>query len=83
MVMTTMLRNFKETGYPFLLRQRQIFFANIKDLALSDLAMAATSALVVPLNVLYSSGPRWLAWRKGGIWIQSIFQAVWLFYWVE
>lgn len=83
MVLTTMLRNFKETGYPFLFRQRQLFLENIGDLALSDLTMSATSALVVPLNMLYSSGPRWLQWTKGGIWIQSIFQAGWLLYWVE
>jgi len=82
-VITTMLRNLKETGYPFLLRQRQIFVANLLDLAMSDLAMTASSMLVVPLNVLYSNGPNWLAWRKGGVWVQSGFQAVWLLCWVK
>ena len=83
MVITTMLRNMKESGTPFQLRQRQLFLENIYELAASDLAMAASTALSLPLHMLYASSDGWLRWRKGGIWIQSVYQVAWLVYWVD
>lgn len=83
MVISTVLRNLKETGLPFRLRQRQVFLENIYELAFSDLALAASAALILPLHKLYASSSGWLRWKSGGIWVQSIFQAVWFFYWIE
>jgi hypothetical protein len=83
LVITTMLRNVKETGYPFVFRQRQLFVENIFEMAVSDAAMATTTLLTVPLHKLYASSTGWLRWKKGGVWVQTIFQAAWLVYWVE
>lgn len=83
MVITTVLRNLKETGYPFVFRQRQLLVENIWELALSDLMMAGSTAVSLPLHKLFASSNRWLSWKRGGIWVQSIVQAAWLVYWVE
>lgn len=83
MVITTMLRNIKETGYPFQMRQRKVFLENIWEMALSDLAMTASAALVLPLHKLYARSKGWLRWKNGGMWVQSAFQCGWLAYWIE
>lgn len=83
MVITTGLRNFKETGSPFPFRQRTIFFQNIWEMAISDAVMTATTLLNLPLHKLYAEGPEIFRWRKGGMWVQSAFQTVWLAYFVE
>lgn len=83
MVITTILRNVKETGYPFLFRQRQLFVENIWEMAISDLAMTASTFLCLPLHKLYATSSGFMRWKRGGKWIQSLFQAAWLFYWVE
>lgn len=83
MCITTMLRNMKETGYPFQLRQRETFMANIWEMAFSDAVMSATTLVNLPLQKLYASSKGWLRWGSGGRWVQTVFQAAWLFYWVE
>jgi len=83
MCITTMLRNLKETGYPFQLRQKETFLENIWEMALSDAIMSATAMLTLPLHKLYANSKGWLRWKSGGKWVQTVFQAAWLFYWVE
>ena len=83
MCITTMLRNFKETGYPFQLRQRQTFVENIWEMAISDAIMSSSTLLTLPLHKLYATSKGWLRWKTGGKWVQAVFQAAWLFYWVE
>lgn len=83
LVITTAVRNFRETGYPFPFRQRAIFVQNIWELAFSDAAMAASTLLNLPLHKLYAEGPSIFRWSRGGMWIQSLFQTVWFVYWVE
>ena len=83
MVMTTMLRNFKETGFPFLFRQRHVFLENIWSMTLSDLAMTASTVLCLPVQKLYLRSSGILRWGKAGIWIQSAFQAGWLLFWTS
>jgi len=83
MCITTMLRNLKETGYPFQLRQKATFLENIWEMALSDAIMSATTMVTLPLHKLYASSKGWLRWKAGGKWVQAVFQAAWLFYWVE
>lgn len=83
MCITTMLRNLKETGYPFQMRQKETFLENIWEMALSDAIMSATTVLTLPLHKLYANSKGWLRWKTGGKWIQAVFQAAWLFYWVE
>lgn len=82
MVITTMLRNLRETGYPLSLRQWGLFKANIWELALSDLLMTASTALSLPMHKLYKDSKGWLKWNRGGIVVQSLLQAVWLLFWV-
>lgn len=83
MCITTMLRNMKETGYPFQMRQKQTFVENVWEMAFSDAIMSATTLVNLPLHNLYANSKGWLRWSKGGKWVQAIFQAAWLFYWVE
>jgi len=83
MVISTMLRNLKETGYPLSIRQWGLFTENVWELGLSDGAMVASAALSLPLHKLYSNSSRIFRWSRLGMVIQSIFQAVWLAFWVE
>lgn len=82
MGITTMLRNMRETGYPFAFRQRNAFLENIWELAPADLTMTASTALCLPLHKMYAKSPGVLQWKRAGIYIQSAFQATWLLYWV-
>ncbi|KIW01221.1 uncharacterized protein PV09_07265 [Verruconis gallopava] len=83
MVITTMLRNWKETGSLFNISQLDLFTENIWELALSDLLMASSIMLSLPLHKLYANSTGMLRWSKGGIAVQSLFQAAWLSYWVS
>lgn len=83
MVVTTMLRNIQDTGYPMRLQVWKLLSANVWELAFSDLAMLVTSATVLPLHKLYRSGPKWLRWTRGGLVIQSIGEALWLALWIK
>ncbi|KAJ5084507.1 Sterol O-acyltransferase [Penicillium alfredii] len=83
MVVTTALRNIKDTGYPLRVWVWSLLTANVYEMALSDLAMVVTSGLVLPLHRLYRSGPRWLQWSRGGMVVQSISEALWLFLWIN
>lgn len=83
MVVTTVLRNIKDTGYPLRVRVWSLLSANVWELGLSDLAMVASSALVLPLHRLYRKGPKWLQWAHGGMIIQSIGEVLWLAVWIK
>ncbi|KAI9785151.1 MAG: hypothetical protein M1839_000789 [Geoglossum umbratile] len=78
-----MLRNIKDTGYPMRNKIWSLFTVNMWQLALSDIVMVATTVVSLPLHLLYRSSDGWLQWRKGGITIQSLFQAAWLAFWVS
>ncbi|KAF2455959.1 MBOAT, membrane-bound O-acyltransferase family-domain-containing protein [Lineolata rhizophorae] len=83
MVITAMLRNVKETGYPLLFKQWPLFTENIVELALSDFGMVASTVLSLPLHKLYRSSQGPLRWSRGGMVVQSIYQAIWLGFWVN
>ena len=80
MVFTTMLRNMKETGRPFSFRQWDRLTANIWELAGVDAVLSASTFLVLPLHHVFKKGG-FLAWEKGGMWVQSAFQLTWLSFW--
>ncbi|KAL9063700.1 MAG: hypothetical protein Q9157_008124 [Trypethelium eluteriae] len=82
MCITAMLRNMKETGYPLTIRQWSLFTENIWEMGLSDALMVASTAISLPLHKMYMGSAGALRWRRGGIVIQSLFQAVWLSFWV-
>lgn len=83
MVITTMLRNMKETGYLLSFRQWDLFTANVWELAFSDWAMASSTALSLPMHRVFKASKGWLRWNRGGILVQSIYQAMWLLFWVR
>jgi hypothetical protein len=80
MVLTSMLRNMTETGYPFQIRQWALFKEKIVELGLVDGAMVFSTALSLPLQRLFLSKSA-LRWNTSGMAIQSIFQAIWLAFW--
>lgn len=82
MVITTMLRNIKDTGYPMRIKIWSLFTENTWQMALSDLAMVASTAVSLPLHRMFRSKNRLLQWHWGGMVIQSIYQVVWLVFWI-
>lgn len=82
MVVTTVLRNIKDTGYPLRVRVWNLLSANVWALGLSDLAMVVTSGLVLPFQKLFRTRGL-LRWRRGGMVLQSLFEAGWLCLWVN
>ncbi|KAL3477922.1 MBOAT, membrane-bound O-acyltransferase family-domain-containing protein [Aspergillus californicus] len=82
MVVTTALRNIKDTGYPL----RDIVWgqltANVWSMGFSDIAMVLTSGLAIPLHYLFRTSGL-LRWERGGIVLQSIFEAIWLGVWIK
>ncbi|KAL8696083.1 MAG: hypothetical protein Q9224_002980 [Gallowayella concinna] len=83
MVITTMLRNIKDTGFPFRVGVWALLTERVWQLALTDLAMIASTTLSLPLHKLFRKSKGWLWWEKGGMPIQSIYQAAWLALWIN
>lgn len=81
MVITSMLRQVKETGYPFQIRQWNLFREKIWELGLVDGAMVGSTAVALPLQKLFLNGKGPLRWSQLGMAIQSIYQVVWLSFW--
>ena len=82
MVITTVLRNLKETGKFFTFRQWPLFTQNIIELAVSDVIMCSSTVVSLPLHLVFKESKAWLMWRQGGMIIQSLFQAAWLLFWI-
>jgi sterol O-acyltransferase len=83
MVITTCLRNIKETGRPFRFQVYALLSRNVVSLGLSDAAMVASTALSLPIQRFVRGQTGIFRWRRTGIWLQSIFQILWLTLWVE
>ncbi|KAF3047912.1 hypothetical protein E8E11_003843 [Didymella keratinophila] len=81
MVITSMLRQVKETGYPFQIRQWNLFREKIWELGLVDGAMVGSTAVALPLQKLFLNGKGPLRWSQLGMAIQSIYQVIWLSFW--
>lgn len=85
MAVTTMLRNIKDTGYPMRVQIWQLFTVKVWELALADALMVASMAVTLPLHRLFRSSlgkTMGLRWASGGMAIQSIYQIIWLAFWV-
>ncbi|KAI8936681.1 hypothetical protein NX059_007076 [Plenodomus lindquistii] len=80
MVLTSMLRNLTETGYPFHIRQWGLFKEKVVELGLVDGAMVSSIALSLPLQRAFLKGGV-LRWSILGMAIQSIYQIIWLAFW--
>jgi sterol O-acyltransferase len=84
MVVTTMLRNWRESGVILSFRQWPLFTQDIEELFVSDILMCVSTALSLPLHLLFKNSNTFLfRWARGGIVIQSIYQAAWLWLWIS
>lgn len=81
MVITAMLRNYKETGYPLNIRQWELFTEKVYELAIIDGLMVASTALSLPLHKFFNNSNGLFRWSRLGMAIQSIYQVVWLAFW--
>ncbi|KAJ0108062.1 hypothetical protein J7T55_007181 [Diaporthe amygdali] len=81
---TSMLRNLKETGWPFRVQIWTLFTIKWWHLGLVDFAMVASASLVFPLQlyVRKQKAGSSMAWAKGGMALQSIYQVGWMAFWV-
>lgn len=85
MIITTMLRNIKDTGYPMRVQIWQLFTVKVWELGLADGLMVLSTSLSLPLHRLFRSqigralGLRWVG---GGMVLQALFQTVWFAFWV-
>ncbi|TAQ84897.1 hypothetical protein B7494_g6780 [Chlorociboria aeruginascens] len=85
MAITTMLRNIKDTGYPMRVQIWQLFPIKVWELGLADFFMVASTVASLPMHRLFRSDPGkklGLRWATGGVAVQSIYQTVWLAFWV-
>ncbi|OAT11994.1 sterol O-acyltransferase [Blastomyces gilchristii SLH14081] len=82
MVMTTVVRNIKDTGYPLRVQVWSLLSANVWQLALCDIVMVSSTALSLPLHLVIRQSQGWLRWLNGGMILQSCFQIAWLTLWV-
>jgi sterol O-acyltransferase len=83
MVVTTVLRNIKDTGYPLRVKVWNLLTANVWQLAISDGAMVISSGLALPVQLLVRNREGWLRWYRGGIVFQSLYQIGWLTMWIK
>ena len=83
MVITTMLRNIKDTGLPFRHHIFDLLTTRTWELGLSDAAMVLSTGVSVPFQMLCRRSKGWLRWENMGMPIQSVFQVWWLLLWVK
>lgn len=83
MVVTTALRNVKDTGHPLRVQVWALLSANVWQLAFGDLAMVASTWLAMAIQMLIRRSRGWLRWYNAGMIIQSAYQAAWLTLWIK
>lgn len=83
MVVTTMLRNIKDTGYPLRHQMWDLMTIKTWQLGLSDAAMVGSTALSVPFQQIVRRQKGWLRWANLGMPVQSVFQVAWLVLWIK
>ncbi|RCI13206.1 hypothetical protein L249_1170 [Ophiocordyceps polyrhachis-furcata BCC 54312] len=82
MGITTMLRNFKDTGYPLRIQIWSLFTVKLWHLAVADFLMVASTALSVFLHRWARNASGFWTWRRAGSVLQSLYQSVWLAFWI-
>ncbi|KAK5627140.1 hypothetical protein RRF57_002855 [Xylaria bambusicola] len=82
MGITTMLRNYKDTGYPLRVQIWGLFTIKPGHLAVAEFFMVGSTAASLPLHRLFRKSRGSLTWNKGGMAVQSIYQIVWLAIWI-
>lgn len=84
MAITSMLRNINDTGYPMRVQIWTLFTVKLWHLGLADGAMVASASGVLPLQLFVrkARANSSATWAKGGMALQSIYQVVWLAFWI-
>ncbi|KAI2643404.1 MBOAT-domain-containing protein [Xylaria nigripes] len=82
MGITTMLRNYKETGYPLRLQIWSLFTVKLWHLAIAEFLMLASTSASVPLHKMFRRSRGAWSWYRGGVLVQGIYQVVWLTFWI-
>lgn len=84
MAITTMLRNITDTGSPMRVQIWTLFTVKLWHLGLVDFAMVASASGVLPLQLFVRKTKARSAstWAKGGMAVQSIYQLVWVAFWI-
>ena len=83
MVITTMLRNIKDTGYPLRHQMWDLMTIKTWQLGLADMVMVGSTAVIVPFQQFVQKNSGWLRWKNAGMPLHSIFQGLWLILWVK
>lgn len=85
MGITTMLRNFKDTGYPLRVQIWGLFTVKTWHLGVADFLMVASSAVSLPLHRIFRAAPpdSFLTWSRGGMAIMSVYEVAWLAIWIS
>ncbi|KAJ9133207.1 O-acyltransferase [Coniochaeta hoffmannii] len=85
MGITTMLRNFKDTGYPLRVQIWGLFTVKTWHLGVADFLMVGSSAVSLPLHRVFRAAPAdsLLTWSRGGMAIMSVYEVVWLAVWIS
>ncbi|KAI0442169.1 MBOAT family protein [Xylaria telfairii] len=82
MGITTMLRNYKDTGYPLRVQIWGLFTVKLWHLAIAEFFMVGSTAVSLPLHKLFRKSRGSWTWKKGGMAVQSIYQVAWLGFWI-
>ncbi|KAI1308815.1 MBOAT family protein [Xylaria venustula] len=82
MGITTMLRNYKDTGYPLRVQIWGLFTVKPWHLAIAEFFMVGSTAVSLPLHRLFRKSRGAWTWNKGGMAVQSIYQVIWLAFWI-
>lgn len=82
MAITTMLRNIKDTGYPMRVQIWALFTVKVWELGVADALMVASTAISLPLHRMFRKSSTF-HWAGAGMAIQSIYQTLWLAFWVS
>ncbi|KAF7880950.1 uncharacterized protein EAF02_006841 [Botrytis sinoallii] len=86
MAITTMLRNIKDTGYPMRVEIWQLFTVKVWELGVADALMVASTSISLPLHNFFRSKTGkslGFQWTRGGMAIQSLYQIIWMAFWVS
>ncbi|KAI0397079.1 MBOAT-domain-containing protein [Xylariaceae sp. FL0594] len=82
MGMTTMLRNYKDTGYPLRVQIWGLFPVKLWHLAVAEFLMVSSTSVSLPLHRIFRKSRGALTWNRGGTAVQSIYQVAWLAVWI-
>jgi len=80
MLLTSALRNWKDTGTVLRTSIFSLFAHGPLELGIADLMMCLSTGFCLPLQQMYAQGE--MSWGKGGHILQHGLQSVWLGVWV-